>query len=170
MPAQATPGQAGVGSLYRYSTALNVLQPDGTPSDPRQLFITFQNALGNNPLPISNRVCDGVIHFRFRAFNTNGLVINSGPIATTDIRYGGSKDPPGIDPTEVWYYRFWSNAVPAFVEMEFGLLEPRTLARYNAIPDPNAALTYLTRDDNSTRVHLFRQRIPIRNVDPSAFQ
>jgi len=133
------------------------------------LYTNFLAALAPNSLLISNRVCDGVIHFRFRAFYTNGVLITTNSLANnTDIRFGG-KGPPNIDPREVWRYRFWSNAVPAYVEMEFGILEPHTLGRYNAIGDPTAGLAYLQRPETSTRVHLFRQRIPVRNVDPAAF-
>ncbi len=60
--------------------------------------------------------------------------------------------------------------MPAAVEMELGLLEQYTWERYNSIGDPAARLAYLQREDISSRVHLFRQRIPIRNVDPLAYQ
>jgi hypothetical protein len=67
--------------------------------------------------------------------------------------------------------RTWSNAVPASLELELGIMEPRTFARFDSIPAVPAKLAYIQqRDDISTRVHLFRQRIPIRNVDPSVYQ
>jgi hypothetical protein len=67
---------------------------------------------------------------------------------------------------------FWSNAVPAAVELELGILEQHALERYNSIGDPNARLNYLQSTNYylSSRVQLFRQRIPIRNVDPLAYQ
>jgi len=49
-----------------------------------------------------------------------------------------------------------------------GCVRPRLAAQ--AIGTPAARLAYLQRDDISSRVHLFRQRIPIRNVDPSPYQ
>ena len=64
----------------------------------------------------------------------------------------------------------WSNAVPAAVELEFGLLEQSAWERYNSIGNPTARLAYLQRDEIGSRVHLFRQRIPVRNVDPLAYQ
>jgi hypothetical protein len=54
--------------------------------------------------------------------------------------------------------------------MELGLLEQYAWERYNSIGNAAARLTYLQRPDISSSVHLFRQRIPIRNVDPSAYQ
>jgi hypothetical protein len=65
---------------------------------------------------------------------------------------------------------FWSNAVPGAVEMELGLLEQRPWERYNSIGNDAARLAYLQREDISSRVHLFRQRVPIRNVDPVPYQ
>ena len=60
--------------------------------------------------------------------------------------------------------------LPAAVEMELGLLEQHAWERYNSIGSAAARLAYLQREDISSRVHLFRQRIPIRNVDPLAYQ
>ena len=67
---------------------------------------------------------------------------------------------------------FCSNAVPAAVEMEFGILEQQAWDRYNSIGTPAARLDYLQRTNYylSSRVHIFRQRITIRNVDPLAYQ
>jgi hypothetical protein len=61
-------------------------------------------------------------------------------------------------------FRFMSNALPAYIEMEFGMLEPDTLAQYYLMLDdqnPNAA-KFLQRQIG--KVHLFRQRIPIRTA------
>ncbi len=61
-------------------------------------------------------------------------------------------------------FSFRSNALPAFVDMEFAILEPETLAQYyNMLQDqnPNAA-NFLARQ--VSKVHLFRQRIPIRTA------
>jgi prepilin-type N-terminal cleavage/methylation domain-containing protein len=61
-------------------------------------------------------------------------------------------------------FTFMSNALPAYIEMEFGMLEPETLSRYYTMLDdqnPNAA-SFLQRQIG--KVHLFRQRIPIRTA------
>ena len=167
---QATPGQATVGSLYRYVTNMPVIYPStdpkhGLPEDPSQLYWAFHRASVPGSTGLSNRICDGVIHFRFRAFNTNGFLINA-PLrfATTTVT------PSPIAPGEIGLYGFGSNAVPASVEMELGILDQHSWERYNSIGNPTAGLAYLQRPEVTSRVQIFRQRIPIRNVDPLAYQ
>ena len=65
---------------------------------------------------------------------------------------------------------FYSNKVPASVEIEMGVLEDKTLEHAESlIPVGNAAvINYLT--NHVGQVHIFRQRVPIRNVDPTAYQ
>jgi hypothetical protein len=54
------------------------------------------------------------------------------------------------------------------VEFELGVLEPQTLARYRSIPDVTTQSNFLA--SHAGNVHLFRQRIAIPNLDPSAYQ
>ena len=68
---------------------------------------------------------------------------------------------------EVGLYAFYSNTVPASVEVELGVLEDSTLQRAESIADPMAQMTYLS--NHVGQVHIFRQRAWIRNVDPSAY-
>jgi hypothetical protein len=58
------------------------------------------------------------------------------------------------------------------VELQLGMLEQHTLDRYNSIGTPAARLNYLqsTDYDISSRVHLFRQRVQMRSVNPLAYQ
>ena len=61
-------------------------------------------------------------------------------------------------------FQFLTNAMPAYVEMEFGMLEPETLAQYYTMLDdqnPNAQ-RFLQRQ--ISKVHLFRHRITIRTA------
>jgi prepilin-type N-terminal cleavage/methylation domain-containing protein len=166
--------QMGAGSLYRFTATLPVLYNssaadprNGLALDPSQLYLDFVSACASGSAAsrvISNRICDGVIHFRFRAYDTNGWLITSNLFAATDIRHST------IAPGEIGLYKFCSNAVPASVEMELGIVDQHTWERYNSIPAPAARLAYLQRSDISSRVQLFRQRIQIRNVDPVAYQ
>ena len=195
---ESGPGQLGVGSLYRYTATLPVLYyninrandpNNGTVLDPRQLYLAFRNACAPGTpasLAISNRICDGVIHFYLQASATNGFPIFSDgshtnayfrtnalaglpyssvhPAQTTsDSSYSGY---PG-NLTGVYFY---SNAVPAFVELQLGILEQHAVERYNSMGDPTSRLNYLQRIETASRVNLFRQRIPIRNVNPLAYQ
>lgn len=59
-------------------------------------------------------------------------------------------------------FNFRSNALPSYVEMELGMLEPETMEQYYTMladQNPNAT-NFLARQ--ISKVHLFRQRIPIR--------
>jgi prepilin-type N-terminal cleavage/methylation domain-containing protein len=177
-------GQLGVGSLYRFVTTTNVLQSNGTRSDPGVLYTNFLIAAQSGSVAISNRICDGVIHFYLGAYATDGFPFFSDgshtnayfrtnvlsvfpPYATVHpARAVAGSSYPG----NLAELRFWSNAVPAAVEMQLGILEQPAWERYNSIPVPAARLAYLQRPDVASRVHLFRQRVPIRNVDPLAYQ
>jgi prepilin-type N-terminal cleavage/methylation domain-containing protein len=195
---QSAPGTNGVGSLYRYAASLPVLYYNsnnardplnGTPNDPSQLYTSFAKACqpgSANSLDISNRICDGVIHFYLTAYATNGfpIVWNTSygtnaacfrPDAyTLNWRYSVVRPALTVQnsayPGNLSLLRFWSNAVPASVELQFGVLEQHALDRYNSIGDATARFNYLQRPDNTSRVHLFRQRIPIRNVNTLAYQ
>jgi hypothetical protein len=178
--------QIGVGSLYRFALRTNVLQStpaqsNGVPTDPFQPMKSFSQACLQGSTLISNRICDGVVHFRFRFFATNGYPIfsagtNNACFHTNSVTTGFSVVRPAFTrlnvpfPDRMEGCVFWSNAVPAYIEFELGVLEPRVLARYNAIGDPAARLRYLQREDISSRVHLFRQRVQVRNVEPVAYQ
>jgi hypothetical protein len=63
----------------------------------------------------------------------------------------------------------FSNTLPAAVEIELGALEDRTLQRAESFAgSPAAQINYL--QQQAGKVHIFRQRISIPNVDPSAYQ
>ena len=67
-------------------------------------------------------------------------------------------------------FNFFSNALPAYLEVELGILEKQALERFRTLPTNNAALLQQFLSTRSAQVHLFRQRIPIRNVDLSVYQ
>jgi type II secretory pathway pseudopilin PulG len=160
---------AGVGTLYRFSTNRARAQ---TPL----LFTDYINA----PLARLNRVVDGIVHFRVRAFATNGFPIE--PMNSPILGFRPNADTNGMVqmqfstgqwevsvPDQADYY-FTSNAVPAFVEIEVGILEPPIFERWRGIGSGNVAaqLNYLS--NHVANVHIFRQRIPIQNVDYTAYQ
>ncbi|MCX6886705.1 MAG: hypothetical protein WCR20_08965 [Verrucomicrobiota bacterium] len=161
---------AGVGSLCRFS--------EGLPTRFGALYLSrdFYNA----PLTNLNRIVDGVVHLRVRAFDTAGRLIAEelsryqdpktlrggvpeNTIVSTNIFVGGDR----IQCDQAAIYMM-SNAVPAFVELEMGVLEPQILRRWRSISAPEAQLEFLAR--YAPNVHIFRQRIPVRNVDFSAYQ
>jgi hypothetical protein len=184
---ESIPGQTlGVGSLYRFTAATNVLMNNGVAADPGQLYAQFKAAAQVGSAAISNRICDGVIHFYLTTYATNGFPIVLGTRFGTNVACF-RPDALSISPTNSVVHParadanfnypgnlaalyFLSNAVPASVGIEFGILEQPSWERYNSIPAPAARLAYLQRSDVSSRVQLFRQRISIRNVDPLAYR
>jgi hypothetical protein len=105
---------------------------------------------------------DGVVHLVVRAHDTNGMWIsdnytNAQNLLRLGTAYGESQ-----------FYMF-SNMVPAAVELQLGVLEDRPLARAESLPFQSVAQSnYLAQQ--SGRVHVFRQLVPIPNVDPTAYQ
>src|SRR5262249_3631040 len=104
----------GMGSLYRYSgtNAFN--------TDPALIF-------GRYPVRMdaTNRVVDGVVHFKVRAFDANGNWIaqnlpNNTDFSKSDIRLSTDMS-PSVAAGEVGQYIFYSNAIPAYVEFELGI-------------------------------------------------
>jgi len=173
------------GTLYRFSAAHT--KSSATSSN---LSAEFQLAAS---IPIGaalprtfSRIADGVVHFRVRAydtngfpfalfnlytnamFRTNGYVTASGP-ASGYSGVGNSTITAPLTgyPDQLNYY-FYSNAVPAYLELEVGFLEPHILDRLKGIGNQTAQYQYLS--NHVANVHLFRRRIPIRNVDFLAYQ
>ena len=161
----------GLGTLYRVSAKTR------SRAQVALLSSNFHYAFSpNGRITNLNRIADGVVHLRLRAFATNGMVITPfGFRATPDptvnfvnvtnvFRYEDVRLPGGY-----YDYYFVSNAVPAYLELELGILEPRVVERYRAMTgNATAQLEYLS--NHVAEVHVFRQSIPIRNVDFHAYQ
>ncbi len=156
----------GSGTLYRFVRESNIAQ------DPLDAYKIFWDYYRTNNFSQMGRVMDGVVHFKARAFDPNGYWINQdwlsnraakgnnvqGFLAYLDSLKLGESSP---------VYLF-SNAVPASVEFELGVLEDNALRRASSISDPTARSNYLK--NQASRVHIFRQRVTVRNVDPIAYQ
>jgi hypothetical protein len=168
----------GVATLYRWQMSTNTFN-DGFAllncssnfdNTAWALYLgntSFLAPLATNANPSLKRVASGVVNLRVKCYGPNGaLLMPTLNYPQYSFIYTNLALPQEIRATEADSF-FTSNAVPAFVEIEIGFLEDRTLAHYRAIPDPKAQRQYLA--DHSAQVHLFRQRIPIRNVDPTAY-
>ncbi len=135
-----TPAGGGAGTLHRFVAATNFPPSGATPPDFARLYAMFTNA---NHLT-APRVADRIVNFRVRAYDRSGNPINP---------------PAGL-------LLFTNDLLPAaYLDVELGILEPRTYAKYLALTndtDPVPALRYLS--NQIERVHLFRQRIPLRTV------
>lgn len=188
-------GSVGVGVLYRISADLPSYQAAqaGLLSSNFQVaaYISRMNAL--RKLPVTNipgmayvtRVADGIAHLRLQGFATNGFPIttngfgnpgygffvpNPGNQANpfTFVRMEGTMVYPNpFNPYQQAMYLV-GDAIPANVELELGILEPQILQRFKSLANAAAQAQYFS--NHSAQVHLFRQRIPLRNFDVSAYQ
>ena len=162
-----------VGTLYRYQTNVTASQFNGNGMMPYSTFLSATDRLS------FSKVLDGVVDFRVRCYDTNGtlLVGNNAPFLAgndlmTNNNFTAITNSVVIAPGEVESYAFSNNIVPAYVEVQVGVLEPAVLKRYNSIPGITPA-SQITRSNflanHAGNVQLFRQRITIRNVDPCAY-
>jgi hypothetical protein len=153
--------------LYRFYAETNIS------ANPVGLFSQFVgdiNALRINPDQATNlsHVMDGVVHFVVRAYDPNGYQL------TNTVQY---KSGQLTTNRNIWFsapqwgeagFCMFSNVVPAAVELQLGVLEDRALERAGSLPFQSPAqLSYLAQQ--AGKIHLFRQRVTIPNVDPSAY-
>jgi hypothetical protein len=176
-----------VGTLYRFSTNRMKSAAALLSSEFRQAEGINWKAVNTTPANMS-RIADGVVHFRIRAFDTNGFPFDFNTLYTNAMfrtngnvqsfgpgsGYAGMRNsrvsaPLANYPEQLNYY-FFSNAVPAYVELEVGFLEPHILDRLKGIGSGNPVAQYQYLSNHVANVHLFRRRIPIRNIDFSAYQ
>jgi len=162
---------APVASLYRFQVTTSV---KGYLQKPNAMFGLFslaeRNNLGAQNLQSVSKILDGVISFRVRAYDTNGMFLTPSYPPYTELTTSNivvQAAGKAVQP-EIGAYTFYSNAVPAYVEFEVGILEPKVLEQYNSIPVAAAQEKFLQKQ--AAHVHLFRQRVSVRNVDPSAYQ
>jgi len=153
----------GVGNLYRFETNATVLS-GRTVSN---MFNEFNLARLNENR--ATKLAEGVVHFKVRTFETNGAWI----VTNQNWSIGANYDKYTRQQIggEIERYEFQSNAVPGAVEVELGILEDKTWQRFKALPAigiPPAQYKFLT--NQAGRVHLFRQRVAVRNLDYSAYQ
>lgn len=146
--------------LYRFYAETNLA------ASPANLYVQFMNTIQASQWTNLSHVMDGVVHLTVRAYDTNGVWLTNGygvgmlPTVKNTVFYS-----PYLG--EVGCY-FHSNSLPAAVELQMGVLEDRILQRAASIPVTTARSNYLS--GQAGAVHLFRQRVSIPNVDPTAYQ
>lgn len=167
-----------VGTLYRFSATNN----------PRGDLISLSAAFNATSVTNMSRIADGIVHLRLRAFANNGYLITTNNFTKTNTIYPNASYPiritgPYTNVVEAIAYNsepynsagdlhqaacyFMGNAAPGYVELELGVLEPQILQKYRSIQAINPARAFLS--NHVANVHIFRQRIPVRNVDLSAY-
>ena len=156
----------GLYSLYRFSTNHPVMSYSPSLVFSNDFVLNFLRAPTNY-----SHLLDGVVDLRLLAYDTNGTLITSNyiNIRTTNLVFGLRQQLQGNGVSGGIGWNFYSNALPASVEIEMGVLEDRTLQRAETWPNGSASqINYLT--NQAGKVHIFRQRVTVPNVDPSAYQ
>ena len=104
-----------------------------------QLFKAFTRVQPTN----THRVSDGIVHFTLSA-----VFITNSTSYTNFVRTN----------------TFWrGDVLPAFVDVELGVLEPQTLKQFQALKDLSIPVAKDFLRDHAAQIHFFRQRVPIRN-------
>lgn len=187
-------GPISVGRLYRFATNVTQVQIDRmstfTGADDalqrNALLTTFQSV---QRLALSSPVMDGVVHFRVIAFTPGGYPLfpvgaEMSAAGQTYLQLMG-RDLDNLVAAGVLHPDSYLAAVqevappvsvrcqfsdlsypqaPIALEVELGVIEPQLVSRYTAIPVAAEARKFLAR--HAGQVHLFRQRIPLRNSPP----
>jgi prepilin-type N-terminal cleavage/methylation domain-containing protein len=147
--------------LYRFYMTTNMVSGAVGLTNLYNTFTQFQYTDSTN----WSHLMDGVVNLTVRAFDTNGVWLTNGYANPFDVRV-----------QNVAFYSsgygevnclFFSNAVPASVQIELGTLEDRVLQHAEGLSGLNQS-NYLA--GAAGQVHLFRQRVWIRNFDPTAYQ
>jgi prepilin-type N-terminal cleavage/methylation domain-containing protein len=153
--------------LYRFSMTTNAMNGAAGQSGLSNAFVSI--SLTNSS--VWSHLMDGVVELRVRAFDTNGVWMTTNVVvingtATNWLVQAYPTYPFAWGEPSAFY--MFSNALPASVEVELGVLEDRTLQRAESLSGSyQAQSNYLA--GHVGQVHIFRQHVWIRNVDPSAY-
>lgn len=178
---------AEMGSLYRFEQTYSDAQFRVAPYG---LNLEFLAAIRNSTNATLSKLLDGVVHFVVRTYDPGGRRIefnHPNVIQTLPTQFRMYSPTNDVHPTffvtnevrllaEITDYSrygeigcsFQSNAVPATVEVEIGVLESKEIERARSITDATARANYLSQQ--AGKVHIFRWRVAIRNFDPAAYQ
>jgi type II secretory pathway pseudopilin PulG len=157
------PDSTRLGSLYRFeSTNVAVLRGTKVTNDFNRQWIEFIHRSTNAPQ--FGRFIDGVVFFRATAFSGNGLPLDSW-VFPKDI-------PAGVVITNlsssISLTGFTNQALPTALEVEFGVLPPKLLTQYRALPSGNPVNAASFRSNFFVKyrgdVQVFRQRISLSSA------
>jgi hypothetical protein len=169
-----------VGTGYTVNTASNwPLYPlyrfaanSPASSDPTVLFDNFLNAIQTGIYTNTgwSHLIDGVVDLRAHPFDVNGYQMTNSYYYNNNyvqqIFYTNVFALPSAGNDTGFY--FFSNTVPASVEVQLGTLEDHVLQRAGSLLLGSLAQSnYLAQQ--AGRVHVFRQRVLIPNVDPTIY-
>ncbi len=148
---------------------------------PLLLFQQFQNEIFYDQFTNMSHVMDGVVHLVVRGYDPGGFLM------TNTYRYTYESNPARTVTNAVYNVWFsppiwgevgmtcYSNAVPASVELELGVLEDRARQRAESrsiagTPPQQNQPQWQYLQSQAGHVYLFRNRVTVANVDATAFQ
>jgi type II secretory pathway pseudopilin PulG len=135
----------GVGTLYRFST--NTANRAGVSFDQVPALFSMFNKAQATDANVVHRVSDGIVHFQIAAVSVETNLTQTNFVRTSSF--------------------IFTETLPAFIDVEIGVLEPQVLKQFHSIKDLSlpAAKDFLQK--HSGQIHFFRERVPIRNfVNP----
>jgi hypothetical protein len=95
----------------------------------------------------TNRVSEGVVHFQLTAVYPVTNLFSTNFIGSTNFTF--------------------TETLPAFVDIDLGVLEPGTLKQFEALVSLGTPASLLSAQnflrDHVGKIHFFRERVPIRN-------
>lgn len=123
-----------IGTLYRFEKRVPA-------ADVGKLYGFYKTAIEEFPKNF-HRVADGIVHLHLRPYDSAGLL-------STNFTDKG--------------FTFVGNELPAYLDMELGILEAKAAEQFRSLAaDPILSSNFLEKQVG--KVHLFRQRIPIRTA------
>jgi len=173
----------GVGTLSRFTTNIPASYLSA-----EKLATNIISVLLQPPTNLA-RIADGVIHFRALPYDADGLPMTATNRYMTNVLFFPTESNllgtvlytnifPGRNfflwqdrwvPKETLRWAtncaFLGNLVPAYVEIELGVLEQQTLEQFKTFA-PGSALATNFLASHVGQVHLFRQRVPTRESPP----
>jgi len=140
----------GVGTLSRFATNAHA-----------SMLVSnrLMSVVMRQPATNYVRLLEGVIHFRLVPYDSAGRAMDWRSNDYAGVQLAVDKVASETRAA------FVSNALPAYLELELGVLEPQILEQYKSFaPGSAMARSYLS--NRVGQVHLFRQRVPIRQSQP----
>jgi len=169
--------------LYRFYQETNISY------NPSVLYTNFLSAVyyaqSYNIWTNLSHVMDGVVHLRVRAYDPQGYLITNterfsySSVAGWTTNFNCNVECVPSLPGGEAGMTFLSNAVPAAVELELGVLEDHALQRANSLGIPNSGdypasslngPQWQFLQNQSGHVYVFHQRVTIPSLDSSAYQ
>ncbi len=175
-----------VGRLYRYATSISPaevrkMSPLQTAAERNAALTAFKNP--DARFTKSAPVVDGIVHFRVIAYRADGIPLYGTNLvgverdferykstlsvaAAADAAFATVVEPVPGESVQYLFSDLSFPQAPAMLEIEMGIIEPQLLKQYTSIAEaqPAEGGRFLAR--NAGKIHLFRQRIPLRNAPP----